>query len=1499
MCAAKAKSIAHCDLDEHMPQNPFPVVGIGASAGGLEAFTLLLRHVPENTGMAFVLVQHLDPTHPSQLTGLLSRITTIPVLEVKDGMLIQPDYIYVIPANANLELSGGKLKLLPRGDTRVPHPVDSFFSSLAKEQQSWAIGVVLSGTGTDGSSGLKEIKGVGGITFAQDEKSAKFSGMPLHAAGDLVDFVLPPEKIALELTRIGRDPYLTLGQKPEEKATKEANEKNFHRILRVLRSQTGVDFSHYRDSTIKRRIQRRMAVRSLGTMGEYAELVERDHAEIKQLFDDALINVTSFFRDPEMFEMLKERVFPDLLKSSPKTIRIWVVGCSTGQEAYSMAIALVEFLDQKLNAPAIQIFATDLSETVAIQSGRRGLYSEDIEAEVSPERLSRFFTKEDGGYRVSKVIRDLCVFAQQNIIADPPFSKMDLVSCRNLLIYFNPSLQRRVISTFHYALNSNGYLVLGEAESVGPSSDLFGAVGGAHKVFSKRGTAMRTLSGFTAPDVKRYATFPFSTEQGKAVNPVDFQKEADRILLGRSPAGVLVDSNLQVMQFRGRTNLYLEPPVGAASFNLLKMARDNLGIELGAAVKKAGTGKTPIRRTVPLRDRDASRTVTFEVIPVTLPGSEERCFLILFEEAIAEDRSPRKSREKRNGGENAGVLAEKDRELEQLRGELSGAREYLQSIIAQHEAANEELKCMNEESLSSNEELQSTNEQLSTAKEELQSTNEELQTLNEELRTRNVELNQLSNDLTNLLAGLRIPIVMLDSQLRIRRFNSGAAQLLILRAAMIGKPVSIIDSALIWPGLETLLPEVLEKATPREVEVRHDNGRWFSVRLHPYVTSDNRIDGVILAVVDIDDLKRAHERVLDYVTAIVDTVGFPLLILKPDLRVNSASEAFYHAFRVAKPETENRLIYELGNGQWNIPELRRRLEEILSGGESVKNWEVTHTFPLIGKRTMRLNGRRLDQKAGAAPLIFLSIEDISEQKRIEENSLWLGAIVESSTDAIIGKNLEGIITSCNQAALTLFGYAREEMIGQSVMMLIPKDHQNEESEIIERIKRGERIEHFETVRQRKDGSLVEVSLTISPVKNIGGGEIIGESTIAREITDRKRAEKQLEESLEREKEARGVAETATRAKDDFLAALSHELRTPLNPVLLLSSESAENPRLSTAVRARFASIRNNVELEARIIDDLLDITRISRGKLALQMELLDVHAVLKEAIATVQSEIDEKQIVLSSHLTAGNPTMQGDTVRLLQVFWNVFKNAIKFTPPQGKIGVETSVEGSSLKVKITDSGIGMTPAELEHIFLAFAQGLHSTSQARRFGGLGLGLAISRKLVEMHSGNISAASAGPGKGSTFFIELPLAPAEAKPESPENKSNEPFSSEKGGIEGTRILLVEDHVPTRTTLEQLLTRRHCKIFSSGSIAEAREIVKREKIDFVISDIGLPDGSGNELMAELFSQFGLRGIALTGYGMEEDVERSLAAGFVAHLTKPVRAQELERTLQRGLKTA
>jgi two-component system CheB/CheR fusion protein len=883
-------------VDDDRPGNsPFPIVGIGASAGGLEAFSQLLAHLPDNTGMAFVLVQHLDPKHESKLTDLLSKTTRMPIREVTDGMTVCPDQVYVIPPNTNLVIVQGNLRLAPRGEGRAQHlTVDHFFKSLAEDSQAGAIGVVLSGTGSDGARGLEEIKAAGGITFAQDEATARFAGMPQSAArSGCVDFVLSPAEIARELARIGRRPFVAPTWTADPGSAAVTEEDSFRKILALLRVTAGVDFTWYRDTTIKRRITRRMVLHTRESLADYSRLLEHNPEEVEALYNDLLINVTSFFRDPETFEVLKQRVFPEILKgkTSSTPLRIWVPGCSTGQEAYSLAIALLEHLDNNLRPPPIQIFATDLSDTMSLQKAREGLYPETIESEVSTERLRRFFTQEDGKYRISKSIRSLCVFAKQNVAGDPPFSRVDLISCRNLLIYLAPALQKRVIPTFHYALNPIGFLLLGAAESVGPFTDLFDVVDFSHRLYVKKEPAMRQYPHFSNYQCPTAAGIPGVL--APTVTAADWQREADRTLLGLyAPAGVLVNNNLDILQFRGRTGPYLEPAPGEPSHNLLRMAREGLLEELRVGIDECRRQNSTVRRAgVRLQENGQVREIDLRIIPIKLPAVSEGCFLILFEEGPARKEEAGRVRDETSqdrssfllpgwlrrwfGRTPASAVASPEGAATELNQELASTRDYLHCVIEEKDAANEELKSANEEIQSSNEELQSTNEELTTAKEELQSVNEELTTINEQLQHRNLGLNRLNDDLANLLNSANVPIVILGNDLCIRRFTPVAGKVLNLLPTDVNRPISHITSTLDLDDLEQLLLEVIETVQVREREVQDRDGRWHTLKIHPYRTADNKIDGAVMVLLDIhqakitqDELgKRVEERTAELAQA--------------------------------------------------------------------------------------------------------------------------------------------------------------------------------------------------------------------------------------------------------------------------------------------------------------------------------------------------------------------------------------------------------------------------------------------------------------------------------------------------------------------------------------------------------------------------------------------------------------------------------------------------------
>lgn len=983
-----AVAVVEQDGEKPIPQGDlFPVVGVGASAGGLEAFTQFLEALPASTGMAFVLIQHMDPSKTSMLAEILGRTAKLPVIEIQNGMSVEPDKAYVLPPKADLAISGGKLTLLPRPETRGPHlPIDYFLRSLASDRQDRAIGVILSGTASDGASGIRAVKAEGGITFAQTVESAKYPGMPASAiATGAVDFILPPRGIAEELARIMAHPYVAPAPGVRKAETSDS-EDDLQRIFDLLREAYGVDFTHYKPTTTRRRILRRMVVHRIERMKPYLRLLQVDVKEKDALFQDMLINVTSFFRDPEVFETLKTKIWPKIVKEREPAIpiRIWVPGCSTGEEAYSIAISLMEVLGELSSTAPVQVFATDVNDP-ALDKARAGVYPESIALDVSPDRLQRFFSRTDtGGYQVGKAIRETCIFARQNLVKDPPFSQLDLISCRNVLIYMKPILQKRVMPIFNYSLKHTGYLLLGSSEGISEFSDLFGSADQKVKIYYKKTTLARPVIdfAFTQYETERAAGAKKGAEPVWSLENVE--KDADDIVLSRfGPPGVIVNEHMEILQFRGDTSLFLAPAPGAASLNLMKMTREWLESDLRMAFQQARKKGGPVRRKgIPRRVDNRQIEVAVEIVPIRTPQSKDGFFLVLFEE-FHEGKGPEAlpaARPKK--GISGARRGAQERYIRQLEQELVGTKEHLQAVIEEHEAANEELRSANEEIQSSNEELQSTNEELETAKEELQSTNEELTTVNEELANRNYELAQTNNDLVNFLAAVNIPVIMIGNDLRIRRFTPQAEKALNLIPTDVGRPISDLKPNVNVPDLEQKIQEVISSFATVEEVVRDRDGRWHSMRIRPYKTTDNRIEGAVISLIDVDLYKSTMEK-LDsaarFSQAVIDTLREPFLVLDGFLRVRTANRGFYDKFKVRPEETEGNFLYNLGDGQWNIPRLRELLEQVLPRDTRLEDFDVEHDFPRAGPMTIRLNARRIEESDDDRSMILLAMEDVTRK----------------------------------------------------------------------------------------------------------------------------------------------------------------------------------------------------------------------------------------------------------------------------------------------------------------------------------------------------------------------------------------------------------------------------------------------------------------------------------------------------------------------------------------
>jgi two-component system CheB/CheR fusion protein len=848
----------------------FPIVGIGASAGGLAAFEAFFTGMPtdSDSGMAFVLVQHLAPDHKSMLADLVKRYTRMQVFEVEDGMAVEPNCAYIIPPNRDMAFLDGTLQLLePAAPRGLRLPIDFFFRSLAQDQHERAICIVLSGTGSDGTLGLRAVKGEGGMVMAQNPESTEHDGMPRSAiATGLVDFVLPPAEMPAQLIA-----YVThaFGKPPRPASpTPPKNEVALKKIFVLLRAQTGHDFSQYKQNTVNRRVERRMAVHQIAQLGDYIRYLQQNPAEVEALFRDLLIGVTSFFRDGEAFAALQEQVIPRLFvgKVSGASIRVWVPGCSTGEEAYSLAMLLQEQMEALKQSFKLQLFATDLDRQ-AIERARAGVYPASIAADVSPERLTRFFSQgpDGGAYRVQKALRDILVFSEHDVIKDPPFSKLDLISCRNLLIYMGGDLQKKLIPLFHYALNPGGALFLGTSETVGEFADLFAPLDRKAKLYQRKGDgsgARRLTVGMHVPRELEVGAVSRPHERFPGESKLPLRELTERVLLQQyAPVGALVNPSGDILYLHGRTGLYLEPAPGEACMNILKMARDGLRRDLTTALHKAVASQQPVRHLgLRVKTNGDFTRVDLVVQPVeagSAAAAEPTLLLVTFAEAA--EQTPEISAAAEATQDAGQVTTDSDARIAALKKELHAKEEFLQTTNEELETTNEELKSSNEEMQSINEELQSTNEELETSKEELQSVNEELATVNAELQAKVVDLSRANNDMNNLLAGTGIGTVFVDHQLRIQRFTPAVTQVINLILTDVGRPVGHIVSNLAdYDRLVEDVRTVLETLVPIEVEVRTNSGAWYLLRIRPYRTQENVIEGAVITFTEMTELKAAQ-----------------------------------------------------------------------------------------------------------------------------------------------------------------------------------------------------------------------------------------------------------------------------------------------------------------------------------------------------------------------------------------------------------------------------------------------------------------------------------------------------------------------------------------------------------------------------------------------------------------------------------------------------------------
>ncbi len=1081
------------------------IVGIGASAGGLTALKKFFSTMPEDSGMAFVVVVHLSPKHESVLAELLQPHIKMPVHQVNRTLELKPNTVYIIPPNANLNSIDTHLRLTElENGPGARSPIDHFFRTLAKTHDGNAIGIILTGTGSDGTIGLKEIKEKGGFVFVQDPNEAEYDGMPLSAISTgLVDRVLPLKDIPAYIHRFisarPRIKSLEPGAEPEPEEY-----QILQKIYAVIRSRTGRDFSNYKISTIMRRMQRRMQLMSVRTLVEYLEILRKNPDETDALANDFLINVTVFFRDPEVFMHLRNEVIPRLFEGKNRNdrIRVWSVGCATGEEAYSIAILLLEESGRHDSPPQIQIFASDLHED-SLKKAREGSYPADIVVDVTTPRLSRFFTMEKAGYRVNRDLRECVIFTQHNLMADPPFSQIDLLLCRNLVIYLKREVQKDIFELFHYSLRTNGFLVLGASENI-ESRDLFAVENKALSVYSRRNISRTEPKLPVFPKLLLHGKPLFHPREEPVLSPGELHMKAVERF---APPSILLSPDYQVVHVSENAGKFLSVRGGEPVRDIFQLIRKELQFELRSIIYASREKKEIVRsRPLVLSGGRNKRRLIMSVRNID-DSQLDGTILLMFEEYASlnpADQAPDPVNEKKQ--ETARI-----KELEEEREEY---RRHLQAVIEEYETSKEEMKASNEELQSANEELRSTLEELETSKEELQSINEELTTVNQENRHKVEELSQLSDDLQNLLTSTDIATLFLDREFRILRFTPRLGDLFNVRKEDQGRPISDQTNKVIYDDMIADAEKVLKSLQPIEHEIRNKNGNTFLARVLPYRSGEDKIEGVVITFIDISAQKKMIQELSEskvYAESIFQTLHDPLLVLTPDLKIKSANTAFYDQFHTDERKTSGRFIREMDNGQWNIPDLIDLLNTVQAENTVITNFELKHTFETLGERFVSLNVRQL----GEQNLMMVGIRDITEMKQAEQalrrSEERLRRMLNIERVGVLSLNSKGTIIDANDAFLNIIGYSRKEIESGSLSWksLTPSEYMEISRRQFQQLRKTGRIGPYEKEYLKKDGSRIWMFFV---------GSSLDDHTVIEygiDITDRKKAQMAVQISEER------------------------------------------------------------------------------------------------------------------------------------------------------------------------------------------------------------------------------------------------------------------------------------------------------------------------------------------------------------------------------------------------
>lgn len=1452
------------------------VVGIGASAGGLDSLERLFANLPTDTGMAFVVLQHLSPDFKSLMDELLSRRTPLRIRQANHDMAVEPNTVYLLPPMKEMIIRQRRLLLNDR-DPRLglTLPIDLFFRSLAQDLGTRSVAVILSGSGSDGSRGVQEISKVGGTVFCESPDTAQFNGMPLSAMRTgKVDQVLPPEEIALAIAALDKTDTISSRAKPADE------ERGVDAILHLLRDEYAIDFSHYKEGTVTRRIERRLALNRSLDIDMYVEQLRADPRELSSLYEDLLIGVTRFFRDEDAFEMLAHRVVADLVdRVDPEDqIRVWVPGCATGQEAYSIAMLLHEQLMARRRPVKLKILATDVHKA-SLDIASTGLYTEEQMAGVSDARLRQFFTLTAHGYRISQTLRESIVFAPHNLIRDAPFTKLDLIACRNLLIYFQPHVQKTVLTLFHFSLKPGGVLFLGSSETPGGLLDEFDTIDGRAKLYRKR----RDIG--LPRDLR--LPIPRSTALVRPQNPPPVRGAAistqlltvyDRLLDRFMPPSFLVDERGQLVDMFGGVESLLHIKPRRPTQNLVDMLGEDMKSVVSGILHRVRGDLESVQYPAPVIPGDG-RTFSIVAEPIRNAQGGLTHVLISFADSDGTDIPalvppfadvPRVALEPilHHPAVLGSELTREQRVA--LEEELAYTKEHLQSAIHEHETANEELQATNEELVAANEELQSTNE-------ELHSVNEEMYTVNAEYQKKNLELQELNNDIEHLLNGTEVATMFLDRQLCIRRFTPRIAETFRVIAQDVGRPIRTFTHDLAHPTLMQDIDRVLAEGITIEHQTSDKRQRCLFLRILPYrgrtshhgdnsAEAPTAPDGVVLTLTDISALEHARAR-LAQLSAIVESSDDAIIGKTLDGVVTSWNAGASRLYGYTAAEAIGRhasFLYPAG-----------RKEEIDMVLQQVR---ASRPIDRLDTQRLRKDGTLVDVSVTFSPILdssnaIVGVSGISRditqliraKQEIADREERIRLLLDSAAEAIYGIDLSGACIFCNSACARLLGYeSPSALIGKQMHPLIHHTKPDgtpsaaEQSPIYEAMRHREGAHVDDEVIWRADGSSFPAEYWSHPI--LRHDEVIGAVVTFLDVTERRKAEQEILDGVRR--------------REQFLAMLSHELRNPL-AAILSATRVLETAKWSDAACHEAGQVvARQAHHMSRLLDDLLDVARITRGHIMLRNERVDVRDTARSAIEALGPFLAEHETELTVEI-AGEPLyVAGDEARLQQIQANLLSNASKYSPRGSAVRFELKRTGHEAMIRVSDHGHGIEADMLPRIFDLFVQG--NQSLARTDGGLGIGLTLLKSLVALHHGRVEAYSDGPGKGSVFVVHLPLALEDAQ-------SAEGDSESHGAVR--TVVLVEDQDDARRMMQILLESEGVRVFPAANGVDGVKLIEQVKPHLALVDLGLPLMSGYDVARRVRQNAEIakiRLVALSGYGQDSDIQASLEAGFDEHLTKP-----------------